>query len=256
MGTGVTPDPKHVNLSQKNLLVLNNAVCTPVVLTLNLSHNRLVSLPNCIENLSSLTVLDLSYNQLSELPAALGNLRTLLTLRLSHNQLSELPTQLGNLFELRSLDVSQNRLRSLPATLNRLPQLQTINVEGNPLYSRDEISAILAHIITHQNIPHIELPQVHSLLDLTARAIVRCNVPVTGRVPLQLLQLLSSVKTCTGCGGPYFGEPVRRFRVIRRNGTLIPLEHSLCSVHWNTDKDRIKFLFQPRPVTAPRIISN
>lgn len=55
------------------------------------SHNRLVSLPEEISQLSDLIELDASCNQLSHLPVQLGDLQHLEVLNLRKNFLVELP---------------------------------------------------------------------------------------------------------------------------------------------------------------------
>ena len=94
---------------------------------------------------TSLLFLDVSYNRLTTLPSTVGSLLALKTLRANNNALTELPRQLGKLHELSTLDVSANQLRYLPATLNRLRQLRAIIVDENPLFTRDEVAVMLPH---------------------------------------------------------------------------------------------------------------
>lgn len=276
---------RHLDLSFNNIVGFSSgAINSSSLLALHLSHNRLAKLPSCICELPSLVLLDISFNRLTALPASIGKLGNLKTLRVTNNQLAELPKEIATMQELSTLDVADNCLRSLPSAINRLRQLRIIIIDGNPLLTRDDVAVMMPHTVNRrrsrnneladsntftaattqrglsgsevdvslpETLPAVEQPRVRSLVDIAARAIVRHNIPVSGRVPPQLLHLLSGAKACTACGGPYFGEPVMRYRFIRRAGLSIPLEHNLCSVHWNTDTDRVKFLFQPKPATAP-----
>jgi len=51
-----------------------------------------------------LTCLDLSMNSLRSIPEALEELSSLVTLRIGHNKLSRLPSSVVHLFELKQLD--------------------------------------------------------------------------------------------------------------------------------------------------------
>ena len=66
-------------------------LCKLPLQVLLVSHNRLVSLPEEINQLSQLIELDASCNQLSHLPIQLGDLQHLEALNLRKNFLVELP---------------------------------------------------------------------------------------------------------------------------------------------------------------------
>src|SRR5271165_373205 len=82
--------------------------------SLDLSANRLSSLPPEITKLKRLQSLDLNANQLSSLPPEITELTSLQSLDLSANQLSSLPPEIGKLISLQSLDLRSNQLSSLP----------------------------------------------------------------------------------------------------------------------------------------------
>jgi len=69
--------------------------CLSVVqISLNLSNNRLTTLPNDIGNLCSLNELFLQYNCLTRLPDSICDLSMLEELDVKNNRLSELPGKL------------------------------------------------------------------------------------------------------------------------------------------------------------------
>eukprot|EP00092_Neocalanus_flemingeri_P007693 GFUD01008308.1.p1 GENE.GFUD01008308.1~~GFUD01008308.1.p1 ORF type:complete len:445 (+),score=149.66 GFUD01008308.1:53-1387(+) len=80
------------------------------VLTVNLSHNLLTTLPANFPLLSHITKLDLSKNQLVELPENFGGFKSLKSLDLYANQLVKLPVSFAQLKNLKWLDLKDNPL--------------------------------------------------------------------------------------------------------------------------------------------------
>ncbi|KAK8941188.1 hypothetical protein KSP39_PZI010590 [Platanthera zijinensis] len=103
------------------------------LVSLDLSENRLASLPTTISALSSLTKLDLHCNHITELPDSIGGLINLAYLYLSGNQLISLPSTICKLQHLEELDLSSNQLMLLPDVIGDLVNLKILNVETNNL---------------------------------------------------------------------------------------------------------------------------
>ncbi|KAM7329582.1 hypothetical protein ACRRTK_011195 [Alexandromys fortis] len=100
---------------------------------LDLSFNRLETLPPCILELRSLDALLLSHNRLSELPEVLGALPALTFLSVRHNCLEKLPATLGSLSALQRLDLSENLLDTIPSEIGNLSNLSELNLASNRL---------------------------------------------------------------------------------------------------------------------------
>ena len=113
---------------------------------LNLSSNKLFSLPESIGNLTKLQKLYLVDNKLTSLPESFGNLINLQELHLSHNQLSSLPESIGNLSNLKELYLSVNRLSSLPESFGDLSNLEMLDFSSNQFSSLPESIGNLSNL--------------------------------------------------------------------------------------------------------------
>ena len=113
----------------KELVVKN----TKITDHLDLSDQKLRSVPVATVYIVGLKALSLQNNQLGSVLSTIGNLTSLQSLNLSGNQLQGLPAQLGKLTKLVTLNLGGNQLQGLPAQLEKLTKLETLNLGGNPL---------------------------------------------------------------------------------------------------------------------------
>jgi leucine-rich repeat protein SHOC2 len=102
---------------------------------IDLSNQRLIKLPEQIENYLNCERLNLSKNKLTFLPFAIGKLTEVSHLNLCSNLLSSLPGSIGNLTKLIHLDIRNNRLNYLPITIDSLTNLTQLYISGNHLLS-------------------------------------------------------------------------------------------------------------------------
>lgn len=112
--------------SRRNLFVAQD---------LDLSNLNLFTIPECLCNLDSLSVvgLNLSNNLLQFLPDAISNRPRLLTkLDVSNNLLLALPDSIGDLPKLRYLDVRDNQLSSIPDIMGNT--LNVLYIDANCLH--------------------------------------------------------------------------------------------------------------------------
>lgn len=96
-----------------------------------LQYNCLEQLPDCIGNFDYLQELDCKNNHLRRLPSTIGNLRKLLVLNLTNNYITELPVNIGQLLLLEELCVHSNRLQAIPDSLCNLINLRDLYVGEN-----------------------------------------------------------------------------------------------------------------------------
>ena len=122
---------------------------------LDLSDNRLASLPHWLPRLLRLRIVFCSNNPFTTLPAVLGQCESLTTigfkscqiahvpaqalppqlrwLILTDNRIAELPQELGDCRHLQKLALAGNRLTALPARMAGLTALELLRISANRL---------------------------------------------------------------------------------------------------------------------------
>lgn len=103
------------------------------LVTLNLSHNVIRTVPKSLDTLKRLKKLLLNQNKIGQLPHELGQLKSLETLRAEDNELRYLPYSLSYSTTLVELCVSGNLLETLPDGLGAVPTLKRLAVTANKL---------------------------------------------------------------------------------------------------------------------------
>ncbi|XP_045383075.1 platelet glycoprotein Ib alpha chain [Lemur catta] len=132
------PRLTQLYLRQCELAKLQMDEKLPLLETLDISHNKLQSLPRLGPALPALRSLDVSFNQLTSLsPGALDGLSQLHELYLRDNKLKTLPPGLLEPTpQLKKLNLANNGLKELPSgLLFGLEDLDTLYLQGNLLYT-------------------------------------------------------------------------------------------------------------------------
>lgn len=110
--------------------------------TLNLSGQKLSSVPKYVFERTNLTNLNLSNNLLSgSLPAEIRLLSKLRSLDLSNNNFTGVPAEIGQLSQLEILDLSGNAITGLPHELANLKNLKSLDLR-NTSYSKADLEII------------------------------------------------------------------------------------------------------------------
>lgn len=123
------PQPKKRWWSGRNLQELTN---------LNLSNRNISSNDeetfDHISECELLVSLDLSRNKLTEIPYEIEYLEHLKHLNLSHNKITDAETvDFSACTQLTHIDLSNNKLTQIPDELLALQQLEVLNIENNPI---------------------------------------------------------------------------------------------------------------------------
>lgn len=87
---------------------------------IDLSLNKLRSIPNEIATLPDIKILNLAGNQLTELPSEIGDMESLEYLFLEDNKLERLPCELSNLKNLKGISFEGNDIQHVPPEIQRI----------------------------------------------------------------------------------------------------------------------------------------
>ncbi|CAN7943464.1 leucine-rich repeat-containing protein 57 [Ixodes scapularis] len=102
-----------------------------ILRTLDLSGNKIGSIPSAIAKFEQLKHLTLTNNRISSLPDSMCKLKKLESLLLGVNQLSRLPETLSQLGNLKTVVLSENRLTSFPRCFCGLKHLDVLDLSRN-----------------------------------------------------------------------------------------------------------------------------
>ena len=148
---------QSLNLSSKNisevaLEAVENAFEAKVQ-AVDLSRNQLTEFPGNLDRLMELLYeINISNNKISSIPSFVGLGSLLQFLDFSSNRLSSLPDNFSGLKHLREIILSMNRFSSIPECLYGCPKLETILIRDNQVsdsgYSR-YLSFFLSYCFTY-----------------------------------------------------------------------------------------------------------
>ncbi|CAG8447012.1 15253_t:CDS:10, partial [Dentiscutata erythropus] len=119
---------------------------------LNVANNSFKEFPQVICDIVTLSELDLSYNKITSIPEEVGKLKNLKKLFLIGNQITDkkLPENFQNLTSLQELDIRRNKITNL-CTISLIPNLEILLTEFNNISTVDISSRSLQKLILTKN---------------------------------------------------------------------------------------------------------
>lgn len=153
-----------------------------VLRTLDLSDNKLPSLPRYLGEFAHIKHLTLAKNRIRELPQEIGNLKRMEQFNASDNMLCALPAAFSQLSGLRVLALSGNHLTSFPPELMSLARLEVLDL------SRNKICEVPNGI---QQIQATEINLNQNQVSVISPDVVHCNHLKILRLEENCLQLQS-----------------------------------------------------------------
>lgn len=125
-----------LNLSRQNLVAIPEVITAFSRLKkLNLSNNKISFLPEKILKCNSLVDLNIANNHLTSLPKTIGSLDKLQKLNFNNNQLTFLPDSIGQISALEQLYLRSNHLETIPETIGNLQSLTRLDISKNQINS-------------------------------------------------------------------------------------------------------------------------
>lgn len=100
-------------------------------LNLNVSKNKLTTLPEEFAYLTKLRVLSLSGNKFTEIPPIIFEMRNLKALLLSVNKINYVSPKIKNLKNLEELSLSFNYIKTIPNEISQLKKLTNLDLRDN-----------------------------------------------------------------------------------------------------------------------------
>ncbi|XP_037550689.1 leucine-rich repeat protein 1 [Nematolebias whitei] len=196
-------------------------------LVLHNNHLEAFSEALCLSTLQrTLQVLDLSQNRLQSLPVQFCQLRELVHLKLDNNKLVCLPFHVGRLTKLRFLFAAHNQLTVLPCDFRKL-SLENLDLFGNPFVHPNPLDhtmqltfplplqEIASRAVAELRIPYgPHLIPAHLCRDLEVAKLCECgciciNFYIKTAVRMNLHQVSHTVVLVDGMGGT--DAPVQRY---------------------------------------------
>jgi len=107
----------ELNLANRGITTLTDAITTLRIHQLRLSNNAIDSLPEEIGSMRSLRGISINGNKVTALPQSIVNLTDLVRLDCAGNELSALPVGIENLSSISFLNMNENRLNSLSTSI-------------------------------------------------------------------------------------------------------------------------------------------
>ncbi|EKM75265.1 hypothetical protein AGABI1DRAFT_80141 [Agaricus bisporus var. burnettii JB137-S8] len=106
------------------------------LLNLNISSNRLPTIPDVVLQIKTLTELDVSFNYITDLPTNVGDMTSLQRFLFVGNSIKSIPNSFWKLRNLEHVDCRRNQIGDLGIVMN-LPRLETLNADHNAIHLLD-----------------------------------------------------------------------------------------------------------------------
>ena len=132
---GGTKYLRNFDISHNALILISEKFCDIgyALDSLNISDNKLKSLPDEFEMFMRITVLNVSHNLLKELPKTFQNMKWLKNINFSHNKLTDV-TAITGLLNCEVVNFSHNSIAKIPKHIERLESLIVLDMslQRNP----------------------------------------------------------------------------------------------------------------------------
>ncbi len=135
-------DGYYLDLTNQNITSLEGTENIPGhenIRTLDLTNNKLRSIPGKIKGLENLENLYLITNKLSSIPGKIKGLKNLKYLNLDDNKITTMPVRIEGLENLEGLYITENKLQNMPKDLKGYKNLKILIIINNPPIDKVDI---------------------------------------------------------------------------------------------------------------------
>nr|XP_023022369.1 serine/threonine-protein kinase 11-interacting protein [Leptinotarsa decemlineata] len=201
---------KKANFSHNAILELDSSIeCTLALHSLDLSHNELSKI-DLLNQLPNLKHLNLSYNKLVSVPNFKGQICSRLQVLIVNNNFIEELQGLTTIVNLLQLDLGQNCLLEHKSLLyiSHLSSLQWLNLQGNPLSFHPQHRSLCCNYL-NKNVSTLKFSLDSLELTKAEKSLTGSFYPITQSAQLSS----SSNNSCTSLTGSVREKP-RRIRNV------------------------------------------
>lgn len=205
----------------------------------NLTRNRLQTIPPSLLSTKGIRVLNLSNNRLEQL-TDIGKLSDILSLDIAHNQIKELPDEINQLQECLQLDARSNLIEIFPISLTEIQSLKYLFLNSNRVKSLPNkignMTDLEVLVLTQNSLSYLP-PDIGNLsklriLQLSNNQMTELPEQITNLHELFVLDLSNNNLTKL----PDSIGDLKELRILKLSGNQIPLEeqHRLKTLLPNT----------------------
>jgi len=146
---------------------------------INLQNNKLTTLPENINQVTSLEDLNLSKNQINDGMTFhhLSKLPKLNSLWLTQNEIQQLPQELFELNQIRNLYLEKNNLNTVPLEISQMKKVWVVHIGHNNFKTMPEAFAKMPSLLLlHINNCHINsIPEVYATKESNIKGLILDN---------------------------------------------------------------------------------
>lgn len=123
---------KHLIVSSQGMSEFAvDLAARPTVTAINVANNYLDGLHHAFFILLNMTHLDISYNRIKSIPGQIGNLRELVWFNADGNILAALPSSLAYIQGIEYISACENSIGEIPEEFRELTTLHTLSLSSN-----------------------------------------------------------------------------------------------------------------------------